>query len=100
MPRKRKPPRRTQPLKREVKALEELPAREVKALELPMRYRSAALQTVADRNERLRALKAAALRSDLQRVEAMLEANPHVAVTAAANRIRDDLKALASKSLP
>ena len=86
--RKRKPLRRTQPLKREVKALE-----------LPMRYRSAALQTVADRNERLRALKAAALRSDLQRVEAMLEANPHVAVTAAANRIRDDLKALASKSL-
>ena len=89
LPRKRKQPRRTQPLKREVKALE-----------LPARYRNAALQNVADRNERLRGLKAAALRSDLQRVEAMLEANPHVAVTAAANRIRDDLKALAFKSLP
>ena len=46
----RKPPRRTQPLRREVKALE-----------LPARYRSAALQNVADRNERLRGLKAAAL---------------------------------------
>ena len=86
---RRKAPRRTQPLKREVKALE-----------LPVRYRNAALQNVADRNERLRALKAAALRSDLQRVEAMLEVNPHVAVTAAANRIRDDLKVFASKSLP
>ena len=86
---RRKAPRRTQPLKREVKALE-----------LPVRYRNAALQNVADRNERLRALKAAALRSDLQRVEAMLEATPHAAVAAAANRIRDDLKVLASKSLP
>ena len=83
-------PRRTQPLKREVNAAE-----------LPVRYRAAVLQNITDRNERLSALKAAALRSDLQRIEAMMmDAPPHAAVTATVKRIRDDLTALSSKSLP
>ena len=60
-------PRRTQPLKREVKAAE-----------LPVRYRAAVLQNITDRNERLSALKAAALRSDLQRIEAMMMDAPHM----------------------
>ena len=83
-------PRRTQPLKREVNAAE-----------LPVRYHAAVLQNITDRNERLRALKAAALRADLQRIDAMMiGAPPNAAVTAAAKRIRDDLTALTSKSLP
>ena len=95
---RRKTLRPKQPLKRK-----EPPSfkHEVKAIELPVRHRAAVLQNITDRNERLRALKAAALRSDLQRVEAMMmDASPHAAVTAAAKRIRDNLKALASKSLP
>ena len=90
-PQRRAPrPRRTQPLKCEVKAAE-----------LPLRYRAAVLQNATDRNERLRALKAAALRSDLQRIEAMMiDAPPHAAVAAIAKRIRDDLTALTSKSSP
>ena len=79
--------------------LTQLLKRDVQALELPVRHRAATLRNAVGRNER-RALGAVALRSDLQRVEARLEANPHVAVTAAANRIRDDFKAFASKSLP
>ena len=88
-------PKQTRPLKREVKE------REVKAIELPMRYRAAVLQNATDRNERLRALKAAALRSDLQHIEAMMmDAPPHAAVAATVKRIREDLTSLTSKSLP
>ena len=88
-------PKQTRPLEREVKE------REVKAIELPMRYRAAVLQNATDRNERLRALKAAALRSDLQRIEAMMmDAPPHAAVAATVKRIREDLTSLTSKSLP
>ena len=88
-------PKQTRPLKCEVKE------HEVKAIERPVRYRAAVLQHITDRNERLRALKAAALRSDLQRIEAMMmDAPPHAAVAATVKRIREDLTSLTSKSLP
>ena len=83
-------PRRTHPLKREVNATE-----------LPVRYHAAVLHNITDHNKRLRALKAAALRADLQRIDAMMmDAPPNAAVTAAAKRIRDDPTTLTSKSLP
>ena len=97
----KKSKRRQTPQRRALRPRRQPLKREVKATELPVRYRAAVLQNITDRNERLSALKAAALRSDLQRIEAMMmDAPPHAAVTTTVKRIRDDLTTLTSKSLP
>ena len=48
------------------------------AMELPLRMRVANLGGVAARNEKLNALKASALRADIQRVEQMMEGLPMI----------------------
>ena len=50
--------------------------RRVIAVGLPLRMRAANLGDIAARSENLNALKASALRSDLQRVEQMTEGLP------------------------
>ena len=51
--------------------------RHVAAVELPLRMRTASLGGIAARNEKLNALRAAAIRADLQRVKQMLDETPH-----------------------
>ena len=50
--------------------------RHVIAVELPLRMRAANLGGIAARNEKLNALKAAAIRADLERVKQMLDETP------------------------
>ena len=72
--------------------------REVIAQELPLRQHAATMAGIAARNERLNALKASMLKSDLQRVETMLHNMPqprNAAVMHAANQLKVDLTQLA-----
>ena len=72
--------------------------REVIAQELPLRQHAATMASIAARNERLNALKASMLKSDLQRVEAMLHNMPqprNAAVVNAAKQLKTDLAQLA-----
>ena len=72
--------------------------REVIAQELPLRSHAATMAGIAARNERLNALKASMLKSDLQRVETMLHNMPqprNAAVMHAANQLKVDLTQLA-----
>ena len=50
--------------------------RHVIAVELPLRMRAANLGGIAARNEKLNALKAVAIRADLERVKQMLDETP------------------------
>ena len=73
--------------------------REVLAQELPLRSHAATLSGIALRNERLRALKAAMVRSDLQRVDEMLHNMPvprNAAVMNAAASLTAELADLAT----
>ena len=73
--------------------------RRVVAVELPLRMRAANLGGIAARNEKLAAVRASALRADLQRVEQMLEemSEPkHQQVVNVASQIRKDLANLAT----
>ena len=72
--------------------------REVLAQELPLRSHFATMSGIALRNERLRALKAATVRSDLQRVDEMLHHMPvprNAAVVNAARQLKAELADLA-----
>ena len=72
--------------------------REVIAQELPLRSHAAIMAGIAARNERLNALKASMLRSDLQRVETMLHNMPqprNTAVINAATQLKADMSQLA-----
>ena len=72
--------------------------REVIAQELPLRSHAATMAGIAARNERLNALKASMLKSDLQRVETMLHNMPqprNAAVVNAAQQLKTDLSQLA-----
>ena len=72
--------------------------REVIAQELPLRSHAATMAGIAARNERLKALKASMLNSDLQRVETLLHNMPqprNAAVMNAAERLKADLAQLA-----
>ena len=72
--------------------------REVIAQELPLRSHAATMAGIAARNERLNALKASMLKSDLQRVETLLHNMPqprNAAVMNAAKQLEKDLAQLA-----
>ena len=72
--------------------------REVIAQELPLRSHAATMAGIAARNERLNALKASMLKSDLQRVETLLHNMPqprNAAVVNAAKQLKADLSQLA-----
>ena len=66
--------------------------REVIAQELPLRRHAATMAGIAARNERLNALKASMIKSDLQRVETMLH-NMHQPRNAAVMNAAKQLKA-------
>ena len=68
--------------------------RHVIAVELPLRMRAANLGGIAARNEKLNALKASAIKADLQRVEQMLGEMPFTQnrqVLEVAAQLRKDL---------
>ena len=68
--------------------------RHVIAVELPLRMRAANLGGIAARNEKLNALKASAIKADLQRVEQMLGEMPFTQnrqVLGVAAQLRKDL---------
>ena len=68
--------------------------RHVIAVELPLRMRAANLGGIAARNEKLSALKASAIKADLQRVEQMLGDMPFTQnrqVLKVAAQLRKDL---------
>ena len=72
--------------------------RHVIAVELPLRMRAANLGGIAARNEKLNALKASAIKADLQRVEQMLGDMPFTQngqVVKAATQLRKHLSKLA-----
>ena len=72
---------------------------EVLAKELPLRSHFATMSGLALRNERLRALKAAMVRSDLQRVDEMLHHMPvprNAAVMNVARQLKAELADLAN----
>ena len=72
--------------------------RDVIAQELPLRSHAATMAGIAARNERLKALKASMLKSDLQRVETLLHNMPQprsAAVMNAAKQLEKDLAQLA-----
>ena len=73
--------------------------RRVVAVELPLRMRAANLGGIAARNEKLNAVKASALRADIQRVESMMEGLPMIhqaLVIDTAARLKKDLAKLAA----
>ena len=75
-------------------------ARLLNAIEQPLRAHSAQMQGIAHRNERLNALKTAATKNELQRVEQLLHqtrGSPHAAVVQTASKLNNELRALASK---
>ena len=85
-------------MKRNKKQALKKKGREVLARELPLRSHAATMAGIASRNERLRALKASMVRSDLQCVETMLHNLPqprNAAVMNAASQLKSDLAALA-----
>ena len=70
--------------------------RQVEGVELRRRARAAALQGAAHRNEKLRALKAAALRSEMTRLQGyahLTPGNQHIA--AAQDQLKKHLRELA-----
>ena len=70
------------------------------AMELPLRMRVANLGSVAARNEKLNALKASALRADIQRVEQMMEGltmMQRASVSGTAQQLKKDLNKLAGR---
>ena len=74
--------------------------RRVVAVELPLRMRTANLGSIAARNEKLKALKAYALDSDLQRVEQMMEGltmMQRASVSGTAQQLKKDLNKLAGR---
>ena len=74
--------------------------RRVVAVGLPLRMRAANLGGIAARSEKLYALKAYALRSDLQRVEHMMEGLPlmqRASVSSTAQQLKKDLDKLAGR---
>ena len=74
--------------------------RRVVTVELPLRMRTANLGSIAARNEKLKALKAYALDSDLQRVEQMMEGltmMQRAAVSGTAQQLKKDLDKLAGR---
>ena len=76
-------------------------ARLLNASEQPLRAHAAQMQGIAHRNERLNALKAAAMNNGLQRVEQLLHqtrGSPHAAVVQTSSKLKNELRALASKS--
>ena len=89
--------RNQQPKPRTQKALQQK-EREVLALELPLRSHFATMSGIALRNERLRALNAAMVRSDLQRIDELLHIMPvprDAAVLNAARQLKAELADLA-----
>ena len=74
--------------------------RRVVAVELPLRMRTANLGSIAARNKNLKALKAYALDSDLQRVEQMMEGltmMQRASVSGTAQQLKKDLNKLAGR---
>ena len=74
--------------------------RRVLAVELPLRMRVANMGGIVARNEKLNALKAYALRSDIQRVEQMMEGLPmmqRASVSSTAQQLKKDLDKLAGR---
>ena len=71
-------------------------SKQVYAAELPLRRRAAKLQAVANRNEALNALKADFLRSELARLQGIMNVAPANQQTAAAvDQLRNHLRELA-----
>jgi hypothetical protein len=64
----------------------------VKALELPLRQRAAALSSIAAREENMRALTAMGLRADITRLEASIASNPNPTSNAVLNELNKHLK--------
>ena len=74
--------------------------RRVVTVELPLRMRTANLGSIAARNEKLKALKAYALDSDLQCVEQMMEGltmMQRASVSGTAQQLKKDLNKLAGR---
>ena len=77
--------------------------RRVVTVELPLRMRTANLGSIAARNEKLNALKAYSLNSDLHRVEQMMEMIKDLPViqkapvSFAAQQLKKDLNKLAGR---
>ena len=74
------------------------PEKHVIAVGLPLRMRVANLGGIAARNEKLNALKASALRADIQRVEQMMEGLPMIQkalVVDASQQLKQDIAKLA-----
>ena len=70
------------------------------AIEQPLRAHDLQMQVIAARNKKLDALKAAGIRNEMQRIEQILyetRASPHVSIQATASRLKNELRALASK---
>ena len=71
-------------------------SKQVYAAELPLRRRAAKLQAVANRSEALNALKADFLRSELARLQGIMNIAPANQQTAAAvDQLRNHLRELA-----
>ena len=71
-------------------------AKQVYATELPLRLRAAKLQAVANRNETLRALKADVMRSELARIQGILNLTPSDRhMVAAQEQLKQHLRELA-----
>ena len=70
------------------------------AIEQPLRARDLQMQVIAARNKKRIALKAAGIRNEMQRIEQILyetRTSPHVSIQATASRLKNELRALASK---
>ena len=70
------------------------------AIQQPLRAHDLQMQVIAVRNKKLDALKTAGIRNELQRVEQIrheTRASPHASVQAAATRLNNELRTLATK---
>ena len=71
-------------------------SKQVKAMELPVRRREAKLQAAANRNEAMKALKADMLRSELMRLQGIMNITPSNRATGAAiDQLKKQLRELA-----
>ena len=71
-------------------------AKQVYAMELPVRRRAAKLHAAANRNEAMKALKADMLRSELMRLQGIINITPSNRATGAAiDQLKKHLKELA-----
>ena len=94
-----KPKRKTNFGKRKIKHITNR-EKHIIAMELPLRSRAANLGGVAARNEKLNALKAIALRADIDRVQQMMEGLPmmqRASVSSTAQQLKKDLGKLAGR---